>query len=163
MTTAYRHNDNQVRSSRSASARGFSMVELLLVVMVGIILTGIAIPQVKTQMYNYRLNSAVAMAKWSIQSTRFQSLMKGYPYQVSFSAANTNYQIQNLPNGVTYQNVGSAVPLAAWPMTVSADTTINFRPNGMVTATVGTNSFTITYNGTTKTITVSNYGNVTVN
>jgi hypothetical protein len=113
--------------------------------------------------YNYRLNSAVAMAKWSIQSTRFQALMQGYPYQVAFSAANTNYQIQNLPNGVTYQNVGTAVPLAAWPMTVSADTTINFKPNGMVTATVGGNSFTITYKGTTKTITVSNYGNVTVN
>ena len=141
MKRAYQRDDNRVKRRRSSCARGFSMVELLLVVMIGIILTGIAIPQVKTQVYNYRLNSAVAMAKWSIQSTRFQALMKGYPYQVAFIAANTNYQIQNLPSGATYQNVGTAVPLAAWPMTVSADTTINFRPNGMVTATVGTNSF----------------------
>jgi Tfp pilus assembly protein FimT len=163
MTKAYLRNDNRVTSRRSTSARGFSMVELLMVVAVGIILSAMAIPQVQSQVYNYRLNSAVAMAKWSIQSTRFQSLMKGYPYQVAFSAANTNYQIQNLPSGVSYQNVGTAVPLAAWPMTVSANTTINFRPNGMVTATVGTNTFTITYMGTTKTISVSNYGNVTVN
>ena len=47
-------------------------------------------------------------------------------------------------------------------MTVSADTTINFKSKGFVTATVGSSSFTITYQQTTKTITVSNYGNVTV-
>jgi Tfp pilus assembly protein FimT len=130
--------------------------------MIGTILTAIAVPQIRSTMYSYRLNSAVAMAKWAIQSTRFQALMKGYPYQVAFSATNSNYQVQNLPSGTTYQNVGGAVPLAAWPITVSADTTINFKPNGMVTATVGTNSFTITYRSTTKTVTVSNYGNVTV-
>jgi Tfp pilus assembly protein FimT len=143
--------------------RGYSMVELLMVVCIGMILTAMAVPQVKTQTYYYRLNSATAMAKWAIQSTRFQALMKGYRYQVAFSAANNNYQIQNLPSGTTYQNVGSAVPLSSWPMTISQDTTINFQPNGSVTETVGSNVFTITYRGTTKTITVSNYGNVTVN
>jgi hypothetical protein len=46
---------------------------------------------------------------------------------------------------------------------LSTNTTINFKPNGAVTTSIGTNTFTITYMGTTKTITVSNYGNVTVN
>jgi prepilin-type N-terminal cleavage/methylation domain-containing protein len=163
MIPAHRHKDNRERSKRFANARGFSIVELLFVMTIGVILTGIAIPQVKTQVYNYRLNSAVAMAKWSIQSTRFQALMKGYPYQVVFSAASTSYQIQNLPTGTTFQNVDGTVPLASWPMTLNADTTINFKPNGAVTVTVGSSTFTITYQGTTKTITVSNYGNVTVN
>jgi len=143
-------------------SRGFSLIEIILVLMVGTILTAIAVPTVKSQVNIYRLNSAVAMAKWAIQSTRFQALMKGYPYQVVFTASSNSYQIQNLPSGTTYANVGGVVPMAAWPMTFSADTTINFRPNGMVTATVGSNSFTITYQGTTKTVTVSNYGNVTV-
>jgi prepilin-type N-terminal cleavage/methylation domain-containing protein len=151
------------RIERRKRVLGFTLIELIIVLLIGSVLTVMAIPQVKSQVNYYRLNSAVAMAKWAIQSTRFQSLMKGYPYQVAFSAANTNYQIQNLPTGTTYQNVGTVVPLASWPMTVSADTTINFKPNGSVTATVGSNIFTITYQGTTKTITVSNYGNVTVN
>lgn len=138
------------------------MIEVVIVLAVGSILTAMAIPQIQSGLYNYRLNSAVAMAKWAIQSTRFQALMKGYPYQVVFNAANVNYQIQNLPSGSTYVNVGSTVPLAAWPMTFNQNTTINFKPNGMVTATVGSNVFTITYQGTTKTITVSNYGNVSV-
>ncbi len=138
------------------------MIEVVIVLAVGSILTAMAIPQIKSGLYSYRLNSAVAMAKWAIQSTRFQALMKGYPYQVVFNAANVNYQIQNLPSGSTYVNVGNTVPLAAWPMTFNQNTTINFKPNGMVTATVGSNVFTITYQGTTKTITVSNYGNVSV-
>jgi prepilin-type N-terminal cleavage/methylation domain-containing protein len=163
MTVAQkRMGKRQLEAGLVRKSRGFTMIEVVIVLLIGSILTAMAIPQVKSQLYAYRLNSAVAMAKWSIQSTRFQSLMKGYPYQVAFSSANFNYQIQNLPSGVTYQNVGGTVPLASWPMTLSADTTLQFKPNGTVTAPVGGLSFTITYQGTTKTITVSNYGNVTV-
>jgi prepilin-type N-terminal cleavage/methylation domain-containing protein len=163
MVQAHQLKRNQVQSRRFASTRGFTLIEISLVVMITLILTAISLPQIKSQVNSYRLNSAVAMAKWSIQSTRFQALEKGYPYQTVFTAATANYQIQNLPSGVTYLNVGTAIPLASWPMTFSADTTINFKPNGSVSATVGSNVFTITYQGITKTLTVSNYGNVTVN
>jgi prepilin-type N-terminal cleavage/methylation domain-containing protein len=163
MIQAHRRRQNPLRSNRHDMTRGFTILELIMVLAISSVLTAMAIPQVQSQIYNYRLNSAVAMAKWAIQSTRFQALMNGYPHQVAFNAANYNYQIQNLPSGTTYQNVGSAVPLAGSPMTVNQNTTINFKPNGMVTATVGSNVFTITYQGKTKTITVSNYGNVTVN
>ncbi|MBZ5643080.1 MAG: prepilin-type N-terminal cleavage/methylation domain-containing protein [Acidobacteriia bacterium] len=162
MNQAQQHGDRQVRRRLSGNARGFSLIEIVIVLLVGSILTAMAIPQVKSSLNTYRLNSAVAMAKWSIQSTRFQALMKGYPYQVAFSATNFNYQIQNLPSGTTYSNVGGTVPLASWPMTLSANTTLRFLPNGSVNAPVGGLSFNITYQGTTKTITVSNYGNVTV-
>ena len=39
----------------NSNAKGFSMVELLLVVMMGLILTAISIPQVKSVMNRYRL------------------------------------------------------------------------------------------------------------
>ena len=162
MNQTQQYGDRQARRRHSGNARGFSLIEIVIVLLVGSILTAMAIPQIKSQLNSYRLNSAVAMAKWSIQSTRFQALMKGYPYQVAFNATNFNYQIQNLPSGTTYSNVGGTVPLASWPMTLSANTTLRFLPNGSVNAPVGGLSFTITYQGTTKTITVSNYGNVTV-
>ncbi len=146
----------------SRSERGYTMIEIVMAMLVGLILTSMAIPQVKSGMYSYRLNSAVAMSKWAIQSTRFQALAKGYPYQVVFTAATNTYQIQDLPTGAgSYANVGTSIPLASWPMTFNQNTTINFQPNGFVTETVGSNVFTITYQGTTATITVSNYGNVT--
>jgi prepilin-type N-terminal cleavage/methylation domain-containing protein len=151
------------KTGPNARNGGYTMIEIVMAMLVGTILAAMAVPQVKSGMNSYRLNSAVAMAKWAIQSTRFQALEKGYPYQVVFSSSNLNYQIQNLPpTFATYQNVGSTVPLSSWPMTFNQDTTINFLPNGYVSATVGSNIFTIAYQGTTATITVSNYGNVAV-
>jgi Tfp pilus assembly protein FimT len=162
---------NDLTPNRSKRREGgYSMIEMLLVVTIGMILTAMAAPSFKSSVYMYRLNSAVAMSKWAIQSTRFQALEKGYPYRVAFSAANLNYQIQNLPAtctvaGVpqtpctTYQAVGAAVPISSWPMTFNQDTTITFQPNGYVT-TAPSNIFTIAYQSVTATITVSNYGNV---
>ena len=150
----------RINARSTQKNRGYSLVEIIIAMLIGSVLTAAAVPSVRSVVNNYRLNSAVAMAKWAIQSTRFQALAKGYPYQVVFSATNVNYQIQNLPSGSTYQNVGSVVPLASWPMTMNQGSTITFQPNGFVSATNG--SFTITYQGVTATITVSNYGNVTV-
>ena len=138
------------------------MIEIAMAMLIGLVVTAIAIPQIQYGLYSYRLNSSISMATWAIQSTRFQALSKGYPYQVVFTASSMNYQIQNLPSGSTYANVGNPIPVTSWPMTMNQNTTINFQPNGMVSATVGSNSFTITYQGVTATITVSNYGNVTV-
>ena len=80
-----------------------------------------------------------------------------------FTASTAQYQIQNLtPGSGSYANVGSAVPLSASPVTMTPNTTLQFKPDGAVAATVGGLSFTISYQGTTETITVTNYGNVSV-
>jgi Tfp pilus assembly protein FimT len=151
------------RRSSPKSRRGYTAVELVMGLLVGLVLTGMAIPQVQSGLYTYRLKGATANSVWAIQSTRYQSLMEGYPYQVVFSQANQTYQVQNLPPGsASYANVGTAVPLSGSSVTLNQDTTLQFRPNGSVTATVGALSFVITYQGKTATLTVSNYGNVSV-
>jgi Tfp pilus assembly protein FimT len=163
MTLAHRHTEDRARSSSSGKAQGFSMVELLLVVTIGMILTAIAIPQVKSAMYRYQLQGAIASSTWAIQSTRYQALMSGYPYQVVFTKANNQYQIQNLPTGAaSYANVGTAVPLSGSAVALSADTTLQFKPNGFVTPTVGALNFTITFQGLCQKVTVSNYANITL-
>src|SRR6267154_5796867 len=146
---------------RLAKVRGFTLPELLMGLLVGSILTAMAIPQVRTEMYQYRLQGAIASATWAIQSTRYQSLTEGYPYQVVFTHANSQYQIQNLPGGATvYANVGSPVPLTGSPVTLNQDTTLQFLPNGAVTATVGAQNFTITYQSFCQKVNVTNYGNI---
>jgi Tfp pilus assembly protein FimT len=143
--------------------RGYSIVELVFAVLIGLILAAMAIPQIQSTLMWYRLQGAVASATWAVQSTRYQALMAGYPYQVVFTKSNCNYQIQSLPTGaVTYANVGSAVPLSGSKISLNQDTTLRFSPNGSVSAPAGTLTFTITYSGITKTITVSTYGNVKV-
>jgi len=139
------------------------MIEVLFVLLISIILAAIAIPGVGSVVNYYHLQGAVASATWAVQSTRYQALMAGYPYQVVFSKANSNYQIQDLPTGAgSYANVGGTVPLSGQVISLNQDTTLRFSPNGSVSAPTGALTFTITYNGTTKTITVSTYGNVKV-
>ena len=160
----------EYRESRQLGAgfvrknRGYSLVETIFVVLVILILAAFAVPQMGAVVFQYRLNGAVASATWAVQSTRYQALMAGFPYQVVFTKATNNYQIQDLPAGAgAYANVGSAVPLSGSTIALNQDTTLRFLPNGSVSAPVGAlNNFTITYHGSTKKITVSTYGNVTV-
>ena len=163
MIQADRNRHNRMKSRRFGNARGFTMVELLLVVAIGVILTAISIPQVKSGMNRYRLQGAVASSTWAIQSARYQALMAGYPYQVVFTASNNQYQIQDLPVGATtYANVGTAVPLSGSAVVLRANTTLQFKPNGFVTATAGALNFKITYQGVCERVTVTNYANITL-
>ncbi|HWZ54679.1 MAG TPA: GspH/FimT family pseudopilin [Verrucomicrobiae bacterium] len=160
---------DETKSRQNRPDRGFSMIEVIMALLVIFVLAAMATPQVRSMVYNYRLQGAVASCTWSIQSARYEALQQGYPFQVVFSSSAGTYQIQNLPPtcaGVTpcatYQNVGSAVPISGVTVTMNQDTTLQFKPNGAVTATTGGLAFTLTYQSKTNTITVSTYGNVKV-
>jgi prepilin-type N-terminal cleavage/methylation domain-containing protein len=159
--------DREGRQSGPGSARknrGYSLIEVIFAVVIILILAAFAVPQMGAVIFQYRLQGAVASATWAVQSTRYQALMAGFPYQVVFTKATNNYQIQDLPPGAgAYANVGTAVPLSGTTIALNQDTTFRFLPNGSVSAPTGAlNNFTITYHGSTKTITVSTYGNVKV-
>ncbi len=148
---------------------GFSAMEIVIVMIIGITLTACAVPIVSNVLSYYRLRSAVSAATWAVQSVRFQALEKGYPFQVTFTGGTgvkPTYQIASEAIGATsFSNVGSAVPLSGSPVTVGSSITFQFKGNGLVsTSPVSTApyTFTISYSGTTETITVSNYGNVDV-
>ena len=172
MMRARRHNnDNRAKSRFPGNTRGFTMLEIVIVLLIGSILTAMAIPEVQSGIYRYRLQGAVASATWAIQSTRYQALMEGYPYQVVLTSSNTSYQIQNCPScsstpncptGGAYANVGTAVPLSGSAVALNADTTLQFKPNGFVCAPVGALNFTITYQGLCQKVTVTNYANISL-
>ena len=156
---------------RHRRALGFSLIEMVLVVSIGLITAVLAIPLLNNIMSAYRLRSAVSSVTGFIQSARYQALASGYAYQVVFNKAASTIQIQSDPNRIgTYTNL--CVPAAAScpipisgsgiPVALGTDTTLQFRPSGIVTATTGTTTLTLTYGGKTETITVSSYGNVKV-
>ena len=158
-----RQTGNRAKVTRFGSARGFSLVELMFAILVGIILTAMAVPQIGAQLTNYRLQGAIASATWAVHSTRYQALMEGYPFQVVFNSTANTYQIQSSPaNNGTYTNVDTAVPLSGSQIVLSADTTLNFKQNGYVSAPVGALNFTITYKGVCQKLAVTNYGNVSI-
>jgi Tfp pilus assembly protein FimT len=163
MVQAIRDKWNRRRSKRCNRTCGFTVVELLLVVAIGLILTAMAIPEIKSLVSRFRLQGAIASSTWAIQSTRYQALQLGYPFQVVFTASNNSYQIQSSPlNNATYTNVGTSVPFSGSATTLSANTTLQFKPNGFVSATAGALNFTMSYQGLCQKATVTNYANISL-
>jgi Tfp pilus assembly protein FimT len=150
-------------TKRRATA-GFTMIETVMVLLVSLVLMAFAIPLVTSVVYGYRLRGAVSSVTWAIQSTRFQALEEGYPFRVTISGATSPvYQISSAPvTPTTFTNLGSPVPVSGTTVTLNQTTALDFSPNGSVTASTGALACTIAYQGNTKTITVSTYGNVKV-
>jgi len=156
--------------ARPLHSRGFSMIELVMILLISIVVTAFAVPAIGSQLNQYRLKSAVASATWAIQSIRFQALQEGYPFQVTFqgdaSGNNPTYQVASKPTGTSsFANVGSSVPLSGSVINITAATVIQFQPNGAVTVTQGGSSATsmqLSFSGFSRTITISNYGNLTI-
>jgi prepilin-type N-terminal cleavage/methylation domain-containing protein len=150
---------------------GFSLIEMVVVVAILLITAVLATPLLNNIMSEYRLRSAVSAVTGFIQSARYQALASGYGYQVVLNKAASTIQIQSDPNRVgTYTNLcvpaapSCPIPLSGSgiPVVLGADTTLQFRPSGIVTATAGSTVLTLAYGGKTETITVSSYGNVKV-
>jgi prepilin-type N-terminal cleavage/methylation domain-containing protein len=151
------------RQTGARKQRGFSLIEISVVMLIALIVLAMALPQIQAAIYTYRLNAAVSATTWAIQTTRYQAIMHGYPYQVAFNAAQNSFQILSEPGGsLTFANVGGAVPFAPAVVAFSTNTTLQFSPNGSVTAVAGTLGYTVSYQGATKTVTVSNYGSIKV-
>ena len=176
MGEAFRLNSKALGRSRSTAfvgligqrseprrARGFSLIELLITLSVSLILLAMSIPAMQSAVFSYRLRAAVSSATWAIQTTRYQAIMKGYSYQIVFSPSTRTYQVRRqTPGAASFTDVGGAVPISGSAVALSAPTTLQFKPNGAVRATQGGLSFAISYHGISKTITVSLYGNVSV-
>ena len=154
---------NRRKTTRNASA-GFTMMEMLITVAILMVLTAFGVPAMLSTIDTFKLNSAVTSATWAIQTTRYQALMKGYPYQLTFSTANNTYQVSSEPGGASsFSAVGSAVSISSSPVVISANAQLQFKGNGSVSSIVaGSQTFTVSYKNRTKTIAVSNYGSVTV-
>jgi prepilin-type N-terminal cleavage/methylation domain-containing protein len=167
------------RSARPAGgrpARGFSLLELVFVLVIIVITTAMAIPLVNNVTSYFRLRGAISSVTGAIQSTRYQAIFQGCPYQLVMKSAANTYQVQNqCPAGGAWVNVctgGAAscpVPLSGSSdkLTLNADLTLVFSPGGKVTSASfpgGGINLVITYgNKPPETISVSTYGSINVN
>jgi prepilin-type N-terminal cleavage/methylation domain-containing protein len=157
-----------------SSSRGFTLLEMMLVVAIGMILAGMAVPAIQNTIRVYALRSATTSVSGAISSSRYQAIFHGCKSQVVFTAGTYSYQVQSeapayggLACAAAFTNVGGATPLMGRGVTLGANITLTFSPGGSVTSTPAATPITLvlTYPGTTlpaETVTVSNYGNVTV-
>jgi Tfp pilus assembly protein FimT len=150
---------------RLGSDAGWSLIDILVAVSVAAIMTAIAVPQVQNVVRNYHLNAAVSSVTGAIQSTRYQAIMRGYPYAIQFDATSGSYQVLNKPPGATgFVATGGPTPISGLDnATLSVAASFQFNPQGTVVPTNGGGSSVQISNGSvTKTITVSAVGQVQV-
>jgi prepilin-type N-terminal cleavage/methylation domain-containing protein len=157
-------------------SRGFTLLELLLVIAVGMILAAIAVPVISNTMRVYAMRSAITSLTGTISSSRYQAIFHGCKSQVVITAATYSYQLQSEApafGGQTcaaaFTNVGGVTPLMGRGVALGADITLTFSPGGSVISNPVANPIVLnlTYPGFLTTvpaekITVSNYGNITV-
>jgi prepilin-type N-terminal cleavage/methylation domain-containing protein len=149
---------------------GFTLIESLVAVAIICAMAGFSIPMIRNMIRSYRLTAAASAVSGAIQSTRYQAIMVGCPYTVTFTQTSTTYQIATEPVSgsppacaTSFSNLGGAIPWgSAGDVTMSPSTTLQFSPSGMVTATTGSLSFTLSNGLSTKTVNVSGVGNVQV-
>jgi prepilin-type N-terminal cleavage/methylation domain-containing protein len=160
---------------RRAPSRGFSLIEMVIVVAVGMITTAIAIPIVQSSWRYFTLRAAVSSFTGAIQSTRYQAIFHGCTYTIAFNAGAYNYQISSSAPAAgagaclaAPVAVGNPIPLAGGVgagVTLNANVNFTFSASGTVTPAAG-NPAAITLTqanvAAPETITVSNNGKITV-
>jgi Tfp pilus assembly protein FimT len=141
-------------------------MEMALTITIVMTLLAYGIPKMQTAIYLYQLDAAADACAWAIQGTRYQAIQMGYPYQIAINSSNNTYQVltdTTYPVSTTFTNLGNVQPIVPTAVTMNTSNTLQFSPSGLVTALSGSSmSFTITYQGRTKTITVTPYGSVKI-
>jgi prepilin-type N-terminal cleavage/methylation domain-containing protein len=169
--TSYRRilrSRNMPRTKRGFAARGFTAVELLITLAVGLTLASFAVPLLQNAMNFLKVRAAATSISGAIESTRFQAIFHGCPYAVTFDNAAMTYQVSaQLPGpagcAAAFTNVGAAGPIAnGSSVTLNQNVTFQFRPGGLTQTTAGVPTLVLDCHGSKETITVSTYGNITV-
>jgi prepilin-type N-terminal cleavage/methylation domain-containing protein len=147
---------------------GFSLIELMFALLVGTILTAMAIPVWGSAQAYMRLNSAVSTMSAALTQARFQAIMTSQPYSVTINAPADTYVVTNLKTGVA----SNAIPITPHGVAINggaaAAYTFVFCPNGTVWAAGAACPgagvppvLTAAYQGRLINLNISSVGNVT--
>lgn len=156
-------------------AKGFSLVEVTLVVAVAAILMATAFPIMNTTMTSMHLGSAASSLAGAIQNTRYLAISVGCPYTLTVVPSQNSYQLATEPIsgtppacGASFVNTGSPIPFASSDISTTFSTPVLLNPSGTVTAVGSTvpTSFSIPltsyHSAATKHVTVTGVGDVKV-
>jgi prepilin-type N-terminal cleavage/methylation domain-containing protein len=152
---------------RPKRLRGFTVLELMVSMAVGVIVTAAAVPLITRAMTMIRLNSVSSSLTAAISATRYQAIMNSQIYTLVLTTPANTYVVTNLGSGKAFR----AVPIPSQGVTinggVNATYTFTFCPNGMVYGAGGacpgpaTPALTLLNQSKQVNISVSGVGNVT--
>jgi prepilin-type N-terminal cleavage/methylation domain-containing protein len=139
---------NPKRPAKTPSAArwpGFTLIELILVVIIVAVLSTIAIPRYMNSQMKYRADAAARRVAADLQVAQTRARIRSTPQTVTFSLANSSYTLDGMPNpdhpASTYTVGLPEAPYGATLVTVNFNgtATIGFDQYGMpIPATGGT-------------------------
>jgi prepilin-type N-terminal cleavage/methylation domain-containing protein len=101
---------NTQLTAHSGPERGYTILEVVFVILVIGVVMANAAPSTQTALQNYHLSQAVKDVSGAIQSTRYLAIMKGYTYNIAFTQNSKSYQVGvKIPPSTTFSNSGSPV------------------------------------------------------
>jgi prepilin-type N-terminal cleavage/methylation domain-containing protein len=136
---------------RSRSARGFTLVEAVMVMILGGMLMAIALPRFRDQRNRYQLDTAAFQLAGDLRRAQIEAIRRNQP--VTLERINdSTYNVDFIGDRLLEGSVLFAAALSADSVRLAA-----FGP-----PTTGARSFVVQRDGAQKTVTVSAAGLVTV-
>lgn len=121
--------------------RGFSLIELVVVIGIATLLLAIGYPRLAPLVAKYRLDSAAWNLATELQKARLRAIAENQCFRVTFDGSTRTYQLSKRATPCSssgYSNDGSAKTLDETGMiAVSASLNPTFTPRGVIDGTTG--------------------------
>src|SRR5215468_5689259 len=155
--------NKQLISGKRRGAKGFSAVELVVAMAVVLVIGGIAVPSITTNLRVYQLNSVASIVADQFKSSRFDAIRRNVPQTCYITAVPGGYRLWTDAQGTasyvntdhttlitTQQTLESSVPTGS-ALTVSGTTVLSggssltFDARGAVSGSTAINVLYIGY------------------
>ena len=121
------------RQNGTPSDRGFTVIELIVVLAVALIVMGVALPNMISWLPNYRLSSGARQVAGDLQLARMKAISQNTKYRLIFgSLPSTSYTIEKDNGGFATESGPFSLPDGITVTVVSA--TSEFQARGTVNA-----------------------------
>ena len=101
---------SQITPVRKKGNRGFSIIELMVVVGIALIMVTVAVPAVTTMMRSYRRDGAVQHLVGDLRRARTEAIMTGWQFRIfGYNTVSTS------PYKNQYRIMGRSSTAAGWP------------------------------------------------
>jgi len=147
------------------SSAGFTLLEMMLVAALGITVAAIAVPNLVSINYSYRIATASTTVTAKMHQARINALKQNRPVWLLVDGAARTVQVQTAAAGGAVTNIGGAefMPQGVTFGTGTAVVTVSFDAMGRPVNPPQSIQLLYPGSGLTRTITVASTGRVTVN